>query len=148
MSLRQDAAKQCFKEGFNCAQAVFSAFAGDFGIEAKDALRIARGFGGGMARTGEVCGAVTGAFMVMGCAQNSVVEAEAKEASYSQIREFTRRFKELHGSTLCRELLGCNLDTEEGKKLYRESNLGASVCLPCICDATALVEEIVLVKKA
>ena len=63
---KAEVAVDCFEEGFNCSQAVVSAFAPELGLDRETALRVAAAFGGGMGRTGETCGAVSGALMVIG----------------------------------------------------------------------------------
>jgi C_GCAxxG_C_C family probable redox protein len=133
-----------FKSGFNCSQAVFASHAPLVGIEEEDALRISTGFGAGMARQQEVCGAVTGAMMVLGSKHGMTVATDtvAKETTYARVNEFTRRFCALHGSISCRTLLGCDINTEEGKKEYSDRKLSATVCLPCVQDACRILEEI------
>lgn len=61
-----DKARELFNDGYNCSQAVFGAFAEDAGLDMKTALRFASPFGGGMGRMREVCGGVSGMFMVLG----------------------------------------------------------------------------------
>ncbi|MCX6132418.1 MAG: C-GCAxxG-C-C family protein [Ignavibacteriales bacterium] len=143
MKSRVDDATDRFKRGFNCAQAVFSAYAPLLGIEEADALRISTGFGAGMGRQQEVCGAVTGALMVIGSkhGMSDASDVSAKERTYAEFREFTRCFHQLHGSISRRELLGCDINTEEGKKDYAERRLSATVCLPCVQNACKLLEE-------
>jgi C_GCAxxG_C_C family probable redox protein len=101
-----------FKEGFNCSQSVFSTYSKLFDINHEVALRIAQGFGGGFARMGQTCGAVTGAFMVIGLKYGKVKaeDEEAKERTYEIVREFVKRFKSLNGSIVCKDLLGYDLD--------------------------------------
>ena len=96
-----------FDKQFNCAQAVFGALAGDIGISAEAALKCAACFGGGM-RCGEVCGAVTGALMALGVRFGSAKEndPEGKAAAYQRSVPFLNRFREKHGTVLCKELLG------------------------------------------
>jgi C_GCAxxG_C_C family probable redox protein len=144
MESRIEDAMDRFKRGFNCAQAVFSAYAPSAGVGEEVALKISTGFGAGMGRQQEVCGAVTGAFMVLGSKRGMTDTADTagKETTYAQVREFTQRFCRLHGSISCRELLGCDINTEEGKRIYSERRLSALVCLPCVQDACKIIEEI------
>jgi C_GCAxxG_C_C family probable redox protein len=143
MKSRIDDATDRFKGGFNCAQAVFSAYTPLLGVKEDDALRISTGFGAGMGRQQEVCGAVTGAYMVIGCKQGmtDANDTAAKETTYAQVKVFTRRFCQLHGTISCRELLGCDIDTEEGKRDYNERKLSATVCLPCVQDACKIIDD-------
>ncbi len=97
---REALAERFFREGKNCAQSVFCAYAGDFDLESETAAKIACGLGGGVGRMREVCGAVTGASLVLG-----LRHGEDKAVVYPHVQEFCRRFKEEAGSIVCRELL-------------------------------------------
>lgn len=101
-------ASACFKEGFSCSQAVLAAYCEDFGLDRDTAMKVACGFGAGMGRLGGTCGAVTGAYMVIGLKYGKfrAEDAEAKEKTYELVREFDRMFRERHGATACRELIG------------------------------------------
>jgi C_GCAxxG_C_C family probable redox protein len=143
MKSRIDVAGETFSKGYNCAQAVFSAYAPVMQVRQDDALKISTGFGGGMGRLQEVCGAVTGATMVIGCA-NGVLDSSdtaSKQKAYALVQELAARFREIHGSILCRELLGCNLNTPEGRKEMSDRSLTKTVCLPCVRDACTILEE-------
>lgn len=133
-----------FKEGFTCSQSVFGAFAESFGLDRKIALRISQAFGGGMARMGETCGAVTGAFFVIGLkhGRDEGEDVQAKEKTYEIVREFVRKFVSLYGSILCRELLGYDLSLPEGLKLAKEQNLFETLCPRFVQDAVHILEEI------
>jgi C_GCAxxG_C_C family probable redox protein len=67
MNTKPEQAADTFKNGFNCAQAVFATYAEEFGIDRTEALKISCGFGAGMGRRQEVCGAVSGAILLIGC---------------------------------------------------------------------------------
>lgn len=148
MSSRVEKAADRFSEGYNCAQAVFSAFSPAYGTGEKEAMRIASGFGGGMAHLQEVCGAVTGAFMVFGSANGDADPSNpiAKSETYEQVQAFTMRFRELRGSILCRELLGIDLTTEEGQREMIDRDLLNTVCAACVRDAANIVEDLVTEK--
>ncbi len=144
MPLKQDIAADRFSHGCNCAQAVFLAYAPEVGINEGDALRIATAFGAGMGRQQEVCGAVTGAYMVIG-ARYGMTEpgnTQAKEKTYALVSEFAEKFREVHGSTICLDLLGCDMSTEEGRAAIAEKKLHDSVCLPCVRDACRILDTI------
>jgi len=132
-----------FKEGFSCSQAVFSAFSEDFGLDRNTSLKISQPFGGGMAHLGEACGAVTGAFMLIGLkyGRTKADDLEARDRTYAKMRQFTVRFKALHCSIQCRCLLGLDLGTEEGMRLAREKNLFQTICVKYVQDAATIVEE-------
>ena len=101
-------AKQFFLDGYNCAQAVLLAFGDVTGLETETAAKLASSFGGGLGRMREVCGAVSGAAMVLGIARGYAdpTDHEAKKEHYRAVQEFAHRFKERNGSIICRELLG------------------------------------------
>jgi C_GCAxxG_C_C family probable redox protein len=124
-----------FARGFNCAQAIFSAFAGQFGVSSEFAMRLAAPFGGGIAREGEVCGALSGALMVLGL-QYGKNRPEAKEEIYRIARDFMEQFRGQHGSIHCRELLGHDISTPEGLQAARDGNAFSTVC-PLLIDETA-----------
>ncbi len=132
-----------FLSGHNCAQAVFTTYAPSFGLKQGDALRIATGFGGGMGRLQEVCGAVTGAFLAIGacCGMRQPADETAKERTYGLVKELGKRFASLHGSLLCRELLGCDLNTEQGKARFKAQKLKDTHCVEYVREACRLLEE-------
>jgi C_GCAxxG_C_C family probable redox protein len=133
-----------FTEGFSCSQAVLSALAPQLGLDCETALKVAGAFGGGMARMGLTCGAVTGALMVIGLKYGQVKagDKEAKEKTYALVGEFVEQFKARHGSIACRELLGHDLGTPEGMRLIKEKGLLESLCPRLVKDATEIVEQI------
>jgi len=131
-----------FAAGFNCSQAIFSAYAARFGLDENTALKIAAGFGGGMGRMAETCGAVTGALMVLGLRYGGTApDRQAKELVYQRVRTFADRFRACHGSLLCRDLLGCDLGTAEGQETARQNNLVATTCPKFVRDAAEILEE-------
>ena len=114
-----------FFENYNCAQSVATAYAEDYGLEKNKALQVAGGFGAGMGRVQETCGAVSGAVMVLGLASGFKEENGRAEINvvYDKVQRFLKEFTELKGTIKCRELLGCNLSSEEGKAFFKEHNL-------------------------
>ena len=141
---RVERAVSCFKEGFSCSQAMLSTYGPQLGLNHELALKVSGAFGGGMARMGETCGAVTGAFMVIGLkyGKTKVEDEQAKERAYSLVREFVDRFKSRNGSIVCRELLGCDISTPEGSDLAKEKNLFATLCPKFVQDAAEIIEQI------
>lgn len=109
-------AKQNFENGCNCAQSVLTAFTDLTGLTEAQSMKIASSFGGGMGRLREVCGALTGAFMVLGLlyADDHVPEHGAKSTHYERVQEFAAKFREQNGSILCRDLLA-GVETVPGK---------------------------------
>jgi len=126
----------------NCAQSVLLSHAEDLKLDRTTALRIALGFGGGMAMA-ETCGAVTGAYMVLG------MKAQFGEKSIQEIKTETkaavRRFKELfiakHGSLKCKKLLGVDISTPEGSSVANEKNLFNTVCSELVGSAAEILEK-------
>jgi C_GCAxxG_C_C family probable redox protein len=127
----------------NCAQSVFTAFSSDLGLDEKTALNIAQGFGGGMYANG-VCGAVTGAYMTLGLA--NPISKENPRQSYDKTRalmnDFSKKFKELHGSILCTELVGYDLSKPEEAAKARESGVFSTRCPNFVRDAAKIVESL------
>ena len=130
-----------FAEKLNCAQAVFSAFAPGLGLEEKTALLIASPFGGGVARQGQICGAVTGALMAIGLARGSSTP-DKKEATYQLSQEFLRRFEARHKTILCQELVGYDIGSPEEYAKARESGVFTNVCPRVVRDAADLVNTL------
>jgi C_GCAxxG_C_C family probable redox protein len=126
----------------NCAQAVFSSFCEDFGLERRVALQIAQGFGGGMGRSGRTCGAVTGAYLALGLSRKNTCDnpRESLEKTYALINEFNRRFAAQHGSVTCKELIGHDLNTPEGLAKAREDKVFTTRCPGFVRDAVEIVE--------
>jgi len=134
-----------FVEGYNCAQSVRHAFCEDLQMDQDTALKMTCGFGAGMGRKGEVCGAVTGGIMALGAkhGRGENEDRTATEATYARTRELMDQFAQRHGTCLCRELLnGCDLTTEEGRKSFGENDLFNKICKPCVQSAVEILETI------
>jgi len=137
-------ALSCHKEGFNCSQAIFSAYAQELGLDKKTTLKVAGAFGGGMARMGETCGAVTGVFMILGFKYGQIKanNKDAKEKTYKIAKKFISNFKKRNRSILCKELLGYDINTPAGRKIIREKGLHDTLCSKFIKDAIEITEKI------
>lgn len=100
-------ARDLFLSGCSCSQAVFAAFADDFGMDQDTALRLASSFGGGMGGMRETCGAVSGMLMVAGMkwGYSEVGNLDIKTAHYARVRSLIEAFRAEHGTIVCRELL-------------------------------------------
>jgi C_GCAxxG_C_C family probable redox protein len=129
-----------FAQGLNCAQAVLAAFAEQAGISEEAALRLASPFGGGIARQGQACGALTGALMVLGL-QRGNSSPQGKDETYRLSEEFVRAFQERHSAILCRELIGFDVSTPEGLQAAREGKVFDSVCPGLVNGAAELLAE-------
>lgn len=133
-----------FQEGFSCSQAVFAAFSEDLGLEREKALRIAQPFGGGIARSGSTCGAVTGALLVIGLKHGRcrVEDEAAREKTYALVHELIARFRERHGSIICRELLGVDLSTAAGHDEAKRRGAFTELCPRFVAGAVEILEAI------
>ena len=112
---RVEVARNLFKSGYNCSQSVFMAYADVYGIDREFAARLTGPLGGGMGRLREVCGAVSGAFLVAGqefSAENPD-DREAKTKNYAVVQELAEAFKQENGSIICRDLLGLAVTAKE-----------------------------------
>jgi C_GCAxxG_C_C family probable redox protein len=147
MSTNVESAVSLFKQGFNCAQAILATYGKEFNLERDTALKLASGFGGGMGAMGQTCGAVTGAFMIIGLkyGATSCSDEEVKINTYKLIRKFAERFKSRNGTNICKELLGCDISTEEGFRTAKEKDLFSTICPKLVQDAAEILEEIVTV---
>ena len=132
-----------FESGFNCSQSVFVAYAPLYGLDADIALRIGQPFGGGMGRSGEVCGAVSGALMALGLAEGNTdpENNEAKARVYTRASDFLKRFEARQETVLCRELLGVDIGTEDGLQFAREQDLFHQQCPAFVRAAAEILQE-------
>jgi C_GCAxxG_C_C family probable redox protein len=137
-----DVAADLFKT-CNCAQAVLSALGPQAGLGAAECFRVAAAFGGGMARMGATCGAVTGGMMVLGLRHGDrcIQEPAARGEFYGKVQDFAARFARKHGSTVCRDLIGCDLATSDGQKTFNEKGLHGGICTMLVRSAVEILEE-------
>ncbi len=142
MMERKENAIRIFNNGFNCSQSVLSIFCEELNFDKELALKIATGFGGGI-RKGEVCGAVSGAIMVLGLKFGHYIEGdtETKSQAYALTSEFINRFEEKNGTIICKGLLGHDLSNQEEYELIREKGLFQSRCPELIGDAIEILED-------
>jgi C_GCAxxG_C_C family probable redox protein len=144
MESKQENAVFKFENGFNCAQAVLSSFAKELKEDEEKLCKIACGFGAGMGRNEEVCGAVSGGIMVLGLKYGKCKKEDtnAMDTTYQKTRELMQEFKEKHGSYICSALLnGCNLKTEEGQKQFKEKGMKKNICIPCVKTVIEILEK-------
>jgi len=145
MSAKSEEAVERFKKGFNCSQAILGTFSEQFGLDCDTACKVATGFGGGM-RMGSTCGAVTGAFMVIGLkyGNSTEEEREAKAKTYEKIVEYASRFKARNDSVICKDLLGCDVGTAQGRKEAQDKGLYTSICPRLVQDAAEILEQVLV----
>lgn len=140
-----DKALKLFSQRFHCSQAVLAAFSKELGITEEQALKLGACFGGGMCR-GEVCGACTGALMALGLqfGQCEIGDVERKEKTNGMTVRFLETFANENGSYMCRELLGCDLSTDDGKLYAREHQLFTEFCPKMVASATEIAGKLLL----
>ena len=145
---KSDYAVQCLTSGFNCSQAVFSTYCSELGLKPEMALRIAGSFGGGMG-LGETCGAVSGAFMLIGLKYGNVYreDNENKKKTSSLVQEFTSRFRAINNSVKCKELLAYDISIPEDMKIVREKQLFSTICPKLVKDSSEIIEELLELSK-
>jgi C_GCAxxG_C_C family probable redox protein len=136
-------AEEVFYNGFNCAQAVMTTYCSKYNMDDKTAKKLSCGFGGGCARQSLTCGAVSGAFMVIGLKYGKAVkdDSESNIITYSKINEFSSKFRIINNSINCTELLGIDLATIEGQNYFNENNLKKNNCTSYVKDACNILDE-------
>ena len=149
VSLRGDRAEALFREGYNCAQAVFCAFDDLTGLDRETSARLSSSFGGGMGRLREVCGTVSGALLALGllAGYDDPRDRGSKTRHYRLVQTFAARFREETGSLICRDLLA-GVDTapgpepeERSEEFYRKRPCLRFVRLAAETAAAMLEEE-------
>lgn len=141
----KDKAVAVFKQKYHCSQAVLAAFAEECGLTEKQALKLGACFGGGM-RKGEVCGACTGALMVLGSlyGQYDKADPDSRETANTVTDKMMEGFAAVSGSYLCNDLLKCDISTEEGAKYAQDHNLFTEFCPQMVANAVEVLERIIL----
>ena len=144
MKSKVEKAIDSHRSGLNCSQSVLTAYADEMNVDNEFALSVSCGFGGGMGRLQETCGAVTGAFMVLGIynCKKFTDNKERKEKTYAMVQRFSHKFKSIHGVMDCKTLINCDLNTEEGRQYAQEHNLFEHVCEKCISDSIEIIDEL------
>lgn len=151
MESRVEKAERLFKEGYNCSQSVFAAYCDLYGIDEQTALKLSASFGAGMGRMREVCGAVSGMFLVAGMETGAIEgkDSEGKKYNYDTVQFLAEKFKEKNGSIVCRELLGLGEKRlEEFKETKPEKRTEQYYkkrpCVEMVKTAAGLIEEYLL----
>src|SRR5512137_1924622 len=129
-------------EGFSCAQALLAVYGPELGVDRETALKIAGGFGGGMGRMAGTCGAVTGAFMVIGLVHSMTKKGDLqqKEISYETIRTFAETFRERNKPLVFRDLMRLAVRTPDGFAEAQVKNIARTVCPKYVRDAAEILE--------
>jgi len=134
-----DEAVACFDDRYNCAQAILSTYCEEFGLDKDTAFKVACGMGAGMGRLQDTCGAVSGAYLLIGLIHGKHTKDgdPAKEKTYALVQEFAKRFEERNKTTKCRELLNVDLINGDKKEI---ADRVAAVCPKMVRDAAEIVE--------
>lgn len=147
MESRVEQAVSTFEEGYTCAQSVFATYADLFGMDREMALRLSSPMGGGIGRMREVCGVVSAMALLAGLKEGNTDPAneEGKEKIYLLTRQMAGKFKEEHGTIICRELLGIDGMEESARPSERtEEYYSTRPCSRLVATAARIIEEILL----
>ncbi len=150
MSRHSILAEELFKKGYNCSQSVFAAFCDETGMDLETALKISSSFGGGMGRLREVCGAVSGMFMVLGMlyGYSNPLDKTAKAEHYKLIHSFAMKFQSKNNSIICRDLLKLTAKTDSPIPASRtEDYYKKRPCVELVKQAAELLDEYILSKN-
>ena len=133
--------RELFESGFYCAESVLLAVAESRGIESDLIPKIATGFCSGISRTCGMCGAVSGGILAISLLTGRSSARESTRKSFSKVKKFRKAFEKRFGTTNCRQLIDCDLGTEEGQKQFIDNNL-AEQCKQYTEEATKMVLEV------
>ena len=141
---KAEKALEYFNKGFSCSQAVLCAFAADYSLDENTALKISDTFGAGMRGLSESCGAITGAFMVIGLKHGRIdpEDAEAKDKMSKKILELVNQFKSEYITISCRELLGYDISDPEQRQKALEKGQAHDFCNKFVKLSAELLDEI------
>lgn len=143
MSPRDDALRRFNELNQNCAQAVLAAHGPELGLDEASCLRVAACFGAGIGRQGHTCGALTGAYMVLGLRYGHEMSEglAGRGRVYGRVQALTKRFEERFGSASCAALTACDLSTPEGREDFARRGLHEGLCAKLVVGAVELLEE-------
>jgi C_GCAxxG_C_C family probable redox protein len=138
-------AVELYKQDYLCSQSVFGAFCEDYGICKDLGLRLSKFLGFGYLFRGDYCGAISGALMIYGLKYSSgeIYNELSDEIFYQLAKEHIKRFKAIHGSCNCKDLLTADLSTEEGMTFIRENNLFNLKCPHFVRDSAQILTQII-----
>lgn len=138
---KTDLAMIKMSEGYNCAQSIVAAFAREVGLDVSSAIKLAGVFGGGLAHQGHVCGAVSGALMIIGTKYNGIESDYAsREPGFAIGTDFIEEFESRHQTIDCRELIGCDLSTPEGLKRFQDKGIFRDICPRWVKEAADILD--------
>ncbi len=142
---KSEVASGYMKQGYNCAQAVVKTYAADVGINEEEIVKMASVLGGGIGRTGNVCGAVSGAALIIGAKFGSTdnTNMHSKDNAYQKSKELLDKFTAQNKTILCKELLGYDISTKEGLKQAREAGVMIQKCPGFVASAARILERLI-----
>ena len=149
-SSHEERASALFRQGYNCAQAVFAAFCDVTGIDEKTSLRLSSSFGGGMGRMREVCGACSAMFMIAGYlyGYDTSDDSKVKSEHYKLIRDLADKFRELNGTIICRDLLAESKPSVGGEPSERNEHFySVRPCEKFVADAARIIDGMIAEKQ-
>ncbi|PKN66969.1 MAG: hypothetical protein CVU54_17425 [Deltaproteobacteria bacterium HGW-Deltaproteobacteria-12] len=140
-----ETAAEYMKKGYNCAQSIIKAYAGDAGKREEDLVKMASALGGGVGRNGLICGAVSGAALIIGMKFGTTdpVDFQAKEKAYNKTNELLDRFAAENKSVLCKELIPYDMKNPEELKKAREAGIFSQKCPLFVLSAGRILEGII-----
>ncbi len=136
-----------FEEGYNCSQSVFMAYSDIYSIDIEAAAKIATSFGGGMGRLREVCGAVSGMFLILGLQYpfTNIKDKSAKNTNYKAVQRTANEFKTVMGSYICADLLKLKHEPQNPESSERnEAYYKSRPCTRCVANAAEIVGKEIL----
>ncbi len=141
---KENRAIELFSNGFNCAQAVLGAFCDDLGLDRNTAMKVASGLGGGV-KTGEICGAVSGAVLAIGqkYGYGTVMNPEAKEKTNKLVQSFHEEFRKTQSSIICREILGLDPSIPDQREDILKKDLFNSTCPLAIKTSVRILSQMI-----
>lgn len=131
------------KSGLLCAESVLTALCERYGRAGEFIPRMASGFCSGVARTGGMCGALSGAIMALGLLHGRDKGDESLETVYAMVQELMAEFRERFGVVTCMDLVGVDFRTAEGQQAFRERNLKQERCIPMAGAAAGMAQRII-----
>ena len=145
----KEKALEYYGKKFHCSQAILAAFAEECGLTEKQALKMGACLGSGM-RKGEVCGACTGALVVLGAlyGQYDQNDLESRLLANEVNDKMMNRFKEVCGSYICNDLLKCDISTKEGVHYAIDNKLFTEFCHQMVANAVDILEQIIAEVKS
>jgi C_GCAxxG_C_C family probable redox protein len=142
---KPEIASEYMRKGFNCAQSIIKTYANEVGMKEEDAIRMASALGGGVGRNGHICGAVSGAALIIGMKFGTTDPAnfQAKEKAYNKTNELLEKFSVENKSVLCKELIPYDMKIPEELKKAREAGVFARQCPLYVLSAGRILENII-----